>query len=185
MKTAQWNCTKWAAVVLAVAGLVLPATAGAKAAESSAFVDVALGSNGSLNGQLVDDAGNGVPGRAIEATAAGEQTPAAQTVTDNSGRFRLAGLRGGVYQVASADTTQLARLWAANTAPPAAGGEMMMVAGRSTVRSQGTLGGSMGNLGAWTNLGMIGVSATAVTLSAVSISEMNRLHNKIDNLPSS
>ncbi|GAF78483.1 unnamed protein product [marine sediment metagenome] len=184
MKTTQWNRTMWSVVLLAVVGLVLPPSMTAQAAESSSFVDVALGPNGTLDGQLVDDSDIGVPGRMIEVTASGDQTPAAQTVTDNSGRFRLAGLRGGVYQVASTDTTQLARLWAADTAPPAADGEMLMVAGRSTVRGQDMFG-SMGSLGRLTNFGMLGVSVTAVTLSAVTMSEVSRLQRKVNNLPSS
>ena len=167
--------------MLAVMGLAFSASVVAQAAESSHMIDVALGPNGSLAGQLVDDAGNGVSGMTIEITGAGDQAPVARTVTDNSGRFRLAGLHGGVYKVASADAEQLTRLWANNTAPPAAGAEMLMVAGSSTVRSQGMFG-SMGSLA---NLGLVGVSVTSVTLAAVTMNEISNLQHKIDNLPSS
>lgn len=181
MKTAQWNRARWSVVAVAVVGLVLPTTMVAGAAETARMVDVALGPNGSLTGQLVDDAGNGVPGAPVEAIAAGERQAAAQTLTDNSGRFRLAGLRGGVYRVSTTQGGQLARLWANNTAPPAAGHEILMVAGRSAVRGQG----SFGNMGTLTNLGLIGVSVTAVTLSAVTLGEINDIKHQLDNLPSS
>ena len=104
-------------------------------ADAPAVVDVALDDGGTLQGQVVDAQGKLV----AETTVSIQQLDReiVRTVTDRSGRFRVAGLRGGTYRIVAGEAVGVYRLWAANTAPPAALPRALVVPGdQQLVRGQ-------------------------------------------------
>jgi hypothetical protein len=78
-------------------------------------VDVALGANGSMRGQLLDRQGQQLPVSQIQITN-GHQTW--NTYTSEEGYFRLEGLVGSTYQLQVAGQVHIVRAWAEGTAPP-------------------------------------------------------------------
>jgi hypothetical protein len=104
--------------------------------------DIALKEQGTLQGRVVDHAGNPAP-HAEVVIRQGEQV-VAKTVTDRQGRFIAAGLKGGVYEVASGKTVGMYRAWQGNAAPPAAMEQALLVLGQNGERGQfGAMGGGM------------------------------------------
>lgn len=95
--------------------------------------DVALQSGGILQGQVVNDAGAGVAGVVVELTN-GQQSW--QTKSDAQGWFRMAGLRGGVFQFQAMEQTQLMRIWATGTAPPRASQGVLVSLSTEVIRGQ-------------------------------------------------
>ena len=112
--------------------LLLPRWAHCQTAQQ-AFVDVALGKGGTLQGQLVDTAGQPVSGAEVQV---GTSTDSEQTTwTDQEGTFVLHGMRGGLCHVTVAGKQGIVvRAWAEGTAPPAAQPAVLMVEGDTTVR---------------------------------------------------
>jgi hypothetical protein len=155
-------------VAAASVGMVLPQGAYAASAQlarpaSSGVRDVALHDGGCLTGQVLDAAGTPVAGTAV---AVIDQSRAlASTQTGADGRFAIAGLKAGVYEVATSNGVTVCRLWAPRTAPPAAQGDALVVHGDTVVR--GGLGGGGGVIGFLSNpwvLGGIVAAAIAIPL---------------------
>jgi hypothetical protein len=126
--------------------------------------DVSLQAGGVLRGQVMNKQGKPCTGVALEVikiSATNEKPLACQT--DGQGRFELAGLSAGVYQVATAEGGTLCRLWAPTSAPPSAVPAALVVQGEGPVR--GSLGalGSIGPLG-WTLIGLGVAAAIAIPL---------------------
>ncbi len=114
--------------VLACIGLLAgPVAMGATPVVS----DVALAPGGTLIGQVVDTQGFSLPN--VEVTVRQPGHTVITTVADRSGRFAVSGLRGGLCQVVAANSQNVFRLWAANTAPPAAKASVMMVSSRAAI----------------------------------------------------
>ncbi len=87
--------------------------------------EVALQSGGVLVGQLVDFQNVPIAGQEVTVLFEGQQI--ASTTTDAYGRFGLRGLRGGLHQVHTANSSQVYQLWAPNTAPPQAQSSVKMI----------------------------------------------------------
>ncbi len=96
-------------------------------------VDVALGANGTLRGQLLDRQGRQLPVSQILVTN-GHQTW--NTYTDEQGHFRVEGLVGSTYQVQAAGQIQIVRAWAEGTAPPHALDALLLVHDNPVVLGQ-------------------------------------------------
>ncbi len=96
-------------------------------------VDVALGANGTLRGQLLDRQGRQLPVLQIFFTN-GHQTW--NTYTDKQGHFRVEGLVGSTYQVQAAGQIQIVRAWAEGTAPPQALDALLLVYDNPVVLGQ-------------------------------------------------
>ena len=62
--------------------------------------------------------------------------------TDAAGRFTLANMSGGVYELQTASNTDVYRLWAPRTAPPAAQDSVLLVNDQNVVLGQQRNGGS-------------------------------------------
>jgi len=107
-------------------------------ADQVAVTDVALGAGGMLSGQVLDAAGQAQSGVPV-LVHRGEVT-VASTMTGGDGRFVVNNLTGGVCQLSSGDATSVYRLWAANTAPPAAHSSALLVRGSNVARGQSPLG---------------------------------------------
>ena len=96
--------------------------------------DIALQGDGLLIGQVVNSEGQALVGAPVLLTASGKEIARCQT--DKTGTFRVAGLKGGTIEVASAGFDGTFRLWAPGTAPPAAQLGLLVVAEGDVVRGQ-------------------------------------------------
>jgi hypothetical protein len=130
-----------------------PATA-ARTAPQVAVIDVALGQGGALRGQLVDAQGAPLSGATVSVQQNGREVTS--TATDGQGNFAVSGLRGGVYQVATANSAGVYRLWAADTAPPAAQQQALLVSGGDAVRGQSQAARFFTN--PWVLAGLVGAA---------------------------
>jgi len=100
--------------------------------------DVTLGPANELRGQLVDKNGVRLANRIVVAVHSDKSS--LQAVSDANGQFRFLKAKPGMYRVASERSYQLCRCWAANTAPPAASQQLLMVEGDQTLRGQRPIG---------------------------------------------
>jgi hypothetical protein len=137
MKRTRWYCQ--VAVALACVGTIVPerVIAATPAAPQPLIRDVALGTNSTFSGQVVDS--QGLPQAGTDVTVWQSDTKVAAAKTDADGRFAIAGLRSGVHQVAAGQAVNVYRFWAPKTAPPAAGNEVLIVGDQPVTR--GNFGG--------------------------------------------
>lgn len=129
---------------------------------TAAVSDIALQDNGLLQGQVLDM--QGAPVKGVPVAVVQQDKLIAAAKTDTNGRFAIAGLSGGVFQVVTAKGGAAYRLWAPNTAPPAAQAGALIVNGDTVVRG-GMNGGVLGFLSNPWVLG--GIVATAIVLPIV------------------
>ena len=101
--------------------------------------DVELTQNGTFRGHVVDNSGN--PLANCHVVVFHESTPVAKVKTDAAGRFEVSQLRSGMHHVAAGQQFAGFRLWSADTAPPSANDQVLMVAGDPAVR--GALDGAL------------------------------------------
>lgn len=127
---------QWMAATLAVAGMFVNAplamAANTAAASKGQVRDVALGTKGALQGQMVDPQGNPKGATVVSLRQSGREVASVFTKAD--GTFRIEGVRGGNYQVVAAGTDSTYRLWAADTAPPSAKSSLLLVSDGPQVR---------------------------------------------------
>lgn len=116
------------------------------AAEAVAPQDVALADGGVLTGQVVNTAGKPQSMVPVSLKTSGKEI--ARATTDKNGQFRVASLKGGVYQVSTAGNTGVYRFWAPRTAPPSSLNGLNMVTGNQIVRGQ-MGGGPLASAGQW------------------------------------
>jgi hypothetical protein len=107
--------------------------------------DVALQPGGVLNGQVLNEQAVGQGQAKIAVVYRGQ--PLTVTETDNNGRFVLAGLEPGVYELHLAEGGGAFRVWAPRTAPPAAEQGVLLVQDSRVVR--GLHGGGLHNGGGY------------------------------------
>jgi len=129
-------------------------------AMAKAVRDVALQSSGVLQGQILDT--QGTPQGGVEVAAVQHGQALAVTRTDADGRFTMASLRGGVYELQTSTSSEVVRLWAPQTAPPAAQDGLLLVAGNDVVRTQGHGLGFLAN--PWVLAGIV-AAAIAIPLA--------------------
>jgi len=128
-------------IALSCVAVVLPPVATAAPAVKSVSVaapahrDVALHQGGVLVGQMLDAQGAAIAGVAVSVRSAGKVVARAET--NQAGKFQVAGLKGGVHQVVAAGHQDICRLWAPQTAPPAAQHGLLLVSSEDLVRGQG------------------------------------------------
>lgn len=125
--------------------------------------DVALQSAGVLHGQVVD--AQGVPQAQAEVVAVQNGKTLAVAQTDAAGHFALADMSGGVYELQTASNTDVYRLWAPRTAPPAAQDSVLLVSDQNVVLGQQGAGSSLGWLAnPWVLAGIV-AAAIAIPLA--------------------
>ena len=135
MKRNQFQMTLAAVACL---GMMVPP--GALASQPSSLGnDVALRPGGLLVGQVVDAQG-AVQASKVVSVQYGDRE-VARTTTDQNGVFAAQGLRGGQYQIVTDQGMSVCRLWAPDTAPPAAHQAAIVVTGQDVVRGQWGGGG--------------------------------------------
>ena len=119
------------ALALSCAGMLLPQTVLAShdvpRQPQAVVVDVILQDGGVFQGLVVDAAG--VPLAGSKVVLIEQDRPVAETTTDEQGRFSFGQLRGGTYQVVTAHSSGVYRLWAPRTAPPTARSMALLVDG--------------------------------------------------------
>jgi hypothetical protein len=130
--------------------------------------DVALARGGVLAGKIVDRQGAPQTGETIRVIHQGQVVATAQT--DARGEFAITDLRGGVYQVETTQGAGVYRLWADQTAPPAANDGVLVVHGDDAVRGNacdpcGSGGGLLGVLANPWVLAAIVAAAIAIPLA--------------------
>jgi hypothetical protein len=86
-----------------------------------------------MEGALLDRQGVAHAGQPIMLLQNGKEV--ASTTTDAAGGFRIAGLRGGQYTLATIDNMTPCRLWSQGTAPPSAKQSLQLYGG-TLVRGQ-------------------------------------------------
>ncbi|MCG8584034.1 MAG: carboxypeptidase-like regulatory domain-containing protein [Pirellulales bacterium] len=96
--------------------------------------DVALDTRLQLKGQLTDASGVALQ-RAPVVLYQGK-THIASTRTDHQGRFAIAGVSGGVYQLFTVGRQATVRSWTEGAAPPGAGSSLLVVSDYRAVRGQ-------------------------------------------------
>jgi Carboxypeptidase regulatory-like domain len=121
------------AAAVASLGILLPPSAFATTPVEPTN-DVALRSGGLLVGQVVDSQGVAKSGTMVSIRQG--QQEVVRTTTDENGVFAAQGLRGGHYQLLTQEGGSDCRLWAADTAPPAARPAALIVSGNDVVRGQ-------------------------------------------------
>jgi hypothetical protein len=162
------------AVGMAVLGLLIngPFAIAARPVAEPPVRDISLSRGGVLHGQILNDQGAPVTGARVTVRHTGLDV--ATTQTQPEGTFLIAGLRGGIHEVVTADQVAKVRLWAADTAPPSAQPGVLFVGSDSIVRGQtcpcGDAGchGCGGASGAWGTIGAIAlVAGIAVAIYAI------------------
>ncbi len=121
----------------AYCGTILPpiSWADSPGAAASGIQDVELSSSGVLSGQLVDPQGRGLG--QVEVAIQSSDRDVASVVTDAEGRFQVAALTGGLYQVSAENAQGMYRCWNSGSAPPAAAeGVLLVDPSRAVVRGQ-------------------------------------------------
>lgn len=156
-------------VALATVSMMLPTSGFAmepiaeSARASINIMDVALDKDGNLLGQVLDLQGVPMAQTTVAVVQQGEVL--ATTQTDAQGRYTFAGMKTGFYQVVTDQGLTVCRVWTAETAPPSALTETLVVDGLQTVRG-GMNGRSWGSFlsNPWV-LGGIVAAAIAVPLA--------------------
>ncbi|MCA9119943.1 MAG: carboxypeptidase regulatory-like domain-containing protein [Planctomycetaceae bacterium] len=126
-------------VVLACAGLLIGQTA---QAASPLIRDVALQPGGVLNGQVLNELAVAQGHAKIAVVHKGKALTV--TETDRDGQFVLTGLEPGVYELHLAEGGGAYRVWAPQTAPPAAEQAVLLVDDSRVVRGAHNGGGHFG-----------------------------------------
>ncbi len=98
------------------------------------MLDVALHPEGTLIGQVLDAQGKPLARIPVSVHQHGRRIAGA--VSDGSGMFRVAGLRGGMYHIVAGKANGVYRLWAPDTAPPSAQPGALVVEGGQQVLGQ-------------------------------------------------
>jgi hypothetical protein len=122
------------AAAVACIGTSLPTT-GLAAPPTAGNHDVALREGGVLVGQVVNQQGLAKANANVSIRYGHHEV--VRTTTDANGVFAAKGLRGGQYEILTDDGIRTCRLWAPETAPPAARQAALLVSGENVVRGQG------------------------------------------------
>ena len=134
-----------AAVALATLGMVAPGApamaAGPKPAArpsvrlvDAKVFDIALSKDGSFAGRVVDQTGTALQGAQVSVKQGNKEV--ARSLTDKDGMFAVRNLKGGLYAVSSGATEGTYRMWAKDSAPPAAKEMGLLVMGQNGTRGQ-------------------------------------------------
>lgn len=162
------------AAAIACVGMLFPTSAFAATplAAPTRVNDVALRTGGLLVGQVVDQQGVAKAGTPVSIQFADREV--VSTTTDSNGVFAAKGLRGGQYQLLTPGGGSVCRLWAADTAPPAARPAALVVFGDQVIRGQGEVpppipqgGGPMNSWVEWLKMHPYLVAGSVGTAIAV------------------
>ncbi|HBN77517.1 MAG TPA: hypothetical protein DD473_17250 [Planctomycetaceae bacterium] len=131
----------------------------------SAVSDIALSNGGALNGKAVTGQGQALNGAKVSVRRNNEVV--ATTVTDADGKFTVAGLDTGIYELQAGEGKGVVRAWEGSVAPPTSKSNVLIVSGATTTRAQSGL--FVDPLDTIT----LGLSITGVALGAAALSQDN------------
>jgi hypothetical protein len=124
---------------------------------------------GAFEGRVVDHTGAAV--KSAEVVVRQGQKEIAKTVTNEHGQFAVAGLKGGVYEVASGKTVGAYRVWQEAAAPPSAKEQALLVLGQNGERGQfGAMGGGV--------LLLTGIAIAALIVGIIALDKANDLESE-------
>lgn len=112
-------------------------TVAKKTSSQSSNVDVVLDSQGTFSGYVLDGQGRPMPNELVSIRQGPRRI--AETRTDATGKFRVGGMRGGVYQVATQKSISMFRVWTPDAAPKNARHLALVVREPQVVRGQGVV----------------------------------------------
>lgn len=124
---------------IACVGMLVPQSALAEASHIDQVADVALRDGGLFVGKVVNAHGKPIADTEVTLRQAGVEVAA--TKTNQEGVFAAQGLRGGQYEVVADGGSVAYRLWAPETAPPAASTSALVVTGGEVIN--GNYGGGI------------------------------------------
>ena len=147
-----------------------------KAAQANHVPDLQLTATGMMSGRVCDHSGKVIEGAKVVLKQGNKEI--AQTVTDSEGGYSFKNVKGGVYQVTSGNTEGVFRVWSEKSAPPSAKASALLVMGEN---------GARGQFGAVdpTLVLLTGGVIAAVVLSAIAVSDINSLNDKVSKIPHS
>ena len=119
---------QWLATITAVVGMISaqPLYAAVnQSAQKAAISDISLLSGGLLEGKLIDPHGQPIKESSVAIFHDGLKI--ASTTTTSDGVFKVAGLHGGIHQIAGETGTTTCRFWEPGTSPPTAGQAAIIV----------------------------------------------------------
>jgi hypothetical protein len=149
--------------------------------------DVTLTKGSALNGAVVSEAGKPVDGAIVMLTKEGK--PVAKTTTNAEGKFALASVKSGSYELKAGHTTRLVRLWNSDVAPPASAEKATLVMD-STVRAQNGYADpncepyyEAGGID-FITLATLGVGTAGLVVGIVNQADLNDIKDDIDGIGS-
>lgn len=133
------TCFTWilATTILASPTLVQAGEVSTVSPEKYSLANVELQADGKLAGQLLTENGLPVMNTIVKVHDQSDLSKVAGTVTtDRSGKFRVAGLKGGSCVLSVEDHSYACRTWVKGTAPPKSIRSIALVAEADVVRGQ-------------------------------------------------
>ncbi len=150
----------------------------------SKILDVALTTDGVMQGQVLSEQGQAIDGAKVVISQ--KQVKLLETTTNAAGLFGVVGMKSGLYQIDSPGKSQIVRVWSHQIAPENSKQVATLVQNNATVRGQF---GYIDPINATAlALGIAGVALSAVTLdkinnledqTAANQASLNKLVNKL------
>jgi len=134
MRLSEWLRVMLVAVLVLGFSFPRSAVVAAGIGDQAMIRDIALQQGNTLVGQVLSKDGNPVAG--VPVTISRDNQVLATATTNEQGLFAFRGLKGGVYQLSSANGVAAYRVWQPQTAPPGASPAALVVAGEDAVRGQ-------------------------------------------------
>ncbi|WP_339743300.1 carboxypeptidase-like regulatory domain-containing protein [uncultured Rubinisphaera sp.] len=128
----------------------------------SAVSDIALSNGGALNGKAVTGQGQALEGAKVSVRRNNEVV--ATTVTDAEGKFTVAGLDTGIYELQAGQGKGVVRAWEGSVAPPTSKNNVLIVSGATTRGQSGLFVDPLDTI-------TLGLSITGVALGAAALSD--------------
>ena len=181
---------RFAMVVTAGLGVAAPQCAlhagekPAAAKKKPTVADVSLTDQGALSGAVVSETGKPVDGAIVTLTKEGK--PVAKTTTNAQGKFALASVKSGSYELKAGHTTRLVRLWNSDVAPPASAEKATLVMDSTTVRAQDGYSDPYYEAGGidFLSLATVGAATAGLAVGIVNQSDLNDIQDDIDDVGS-
>ncbi len=146
------------------------------------ITDVTLDETGQLVGHVVNDQGQSRDGVLVVLRQGRREI--ARTLTRDDGYFAMANIPAGLYQLDAGSTRAVYRVWNAQTAPPQASHQVVLVAPTDPVVRGQNIESAVDQLDAIT-LVMVASSVTALIVAGATYNKIDDLEDQIDALGSS
>ncbi len=188
---------RFAVVMTASLGVVAPQSvvrAGEKPAATKKaapkVADVTLSKSNALQGAVVSEAGKPVDGAIVMLTREGKAV--AKTTTNAQGKFALASVKSGSYELRAGQTARLVRVWNSDVAPPASADKATLVLNTTAVRAQNGYNDpncppepyyEAGGLD-FISIATVGAATGALVIGIVNQADLNDIKDDIDDLGS-